>query len=150
MNKPILSLIIVGILTLTLVGCGGGDSDTNTKVITPVPASTTADLEVAPDFNFRIDMDMVLSITEVPQYAGVVNVYYDYEFHDEVNNIYYPDYATKLLSFSPSASTSVDIQVNKNWVNLIVEFVPIEAEGIQMFKKLTLSNDTTISFKFSE
>jgi hypothetical protein len=161
MNKSILSLTVAGVLTLGLVGCGGGgDSSTGTTpppVSTPDPVPTpdpvvvtTAEIEVAADFDFRIDSDMTLSITEVPQSAGIVNVYHAYEHHDETNDIYYPDINSRVLSFYPASTSSVDIQINDNWEYLVVEFVPTEAQGVQMFKKLDLTDDSTISFSFSD
>jgi len=158
MNKFILSLTAVGTLTFTLLGCGGGGDNTTapetiapeTTKPDPTEVTTSADIKVDPGFDFRIDTDMILNITELPQSTGVINVYYDYEFYDEGINVYYPDYTTRILSFYPSATSIVDIQVNKNWKFLIVEFVPTEARGIQMFKKLTLPDDSTIYFKFSE
>jgi hypothetical protein len=160
MNKTLLACTFA----LILGGCGGGSDsggDTTAPAPEPTPAPTpaptpepvpvdTVDLEVDPDFTFRTDMDLTLELTEVPTGTGVINVYHDYDFHDVENEIYYPNYQTRVLTFHPSATTSVVFQVSKNWEHLVVEYVPTDAQGIEMYKKLDLTTDTTLSFKFGD
>ena len=160
MKNNILTTSIAVAFALSLTACGGGGDSASTTpttttpppVVTTPPAEptevNTVDIEVAQDFNFRTDMDLTLTIAQQPAHAGVVNVYHAYEFHDETNDIYYPDYQTRVLSFYPSATDSVEIQVNKNWEHLIVEFIPTTAEGVEKYKKLTLSTDDYLSFQF--
>lgn len=160
MKNNILNASIAVAFALSLTACGGGsDSSTTTTPAPPVvvdpPTSeptevATSELEVSQDFDFRTDMDLTLAITQQPSSAGVVNVYHSYEHHDEVNGIYYPDYQSRVLSFYPSATQSVEIQVSKNWEHLVVEFVPTTAEGSEMYKKLNLSTDNYLSFQFDE
>lgn len=163
MNKSTLSLTLVGTLALVLAGCGGGGDSatgetTNPPVVvdpTPDPTPTepvvtnTVDLVVQQDFDFRTDMDLTLTITEAPDVKGVVNVYHEAEFEDAANNVIVPKYDTRVLSFHPSATGSVEIQVSKNWSHLIVEFIPTEAHGIEMYKKLELTTADTLSFSFN-
>lgn len=143
-------------LALILTGCGGGGGDTGGQTPTPTPTPTptepvvvnTIDVVAEDDFAFRTDMDLTLSLTAIPPGSGVVNVYYDYDFHDVVNDIHYPNYMTRVVSFYPETTTSVLFQVSKNWEHLVVEFVPTNATGTEMYKKLDLSNDTTLEFAF--
>lgn len=163
MKNNILSTSIAVALALSLTACGGGGGSETTSppttttppVVTDPPTDdttevATADLEVSQDFDFRTDMDVTLVITSQPSHQGVVNVYHAYEHHDEANNIYYPDYQTRVLSFYPSATDSVEIQVSKNWEHLVVEFVPTTAEGTEMYKKLELTNSDYLSFSFND
>lgn len=155
-NKTLIFCALASILT----GCGGGGGESSggqtaaTIAPAPPPAPTettlveTAELVVDEEFSFRTDMDLTLILSEVPQGSGVVNVYYDYEFHDVVNDIYYPDYQTRILSFYPQTSTSVEIQVSRNWQHLVVEFAPTTADGLEMYKKLDLSMDPELAFRF--
>lgn len=158
MNKT----LITGALALTLMGCGGGGGGststptTTTPPVTETPTTPTTpvvlkteDLVADSNFDFRIDMDLTLILEQLPQYQGMVNVYYDYEHHDVVNDIYYPNYETRVLSFSPQVTTNIEFQVSKNWQQLVVEFVPTQAEGVEMYKKLDLSNNTTLGFSFN-
>ncbi len=144
-------------LALILTGCGGGGGDTSTgqtPAPTPTPTPTepvvvnTGDLVAEDNFTFRTDIDLTLSLATIPPGSGVVNVYHDYDFHDVVNDIYYPNYLTRVISFHPETTTSVEFQVSKNWEHLVVEFVPTNASGVEMYKKLDLSNETTLEFEF--
>lgn len=161
MKNNILTSSIAVAFALSLTACGGGGSTSTTPttttpppVVTDPPAEpsevATVDIEVSQDFDFRTDMDLTLTIAQVPSHAGVVNVYHGYEHHDQVNNIYYPDYQTRVLSFYPSATDSVEIQVNKNWQHLVVEFIPTTADGTEMYKKLELTSSNYLSFQFDE
>jgi len=164
MNISKLSLTLAGLLSLTLVGCGGGGGESTSNPTTPpvvteptpTPTPTepevvdTVDLEVSQDFDFRTDMDLTLTITEQPEYAGIVNVYHEVEYEDEANGILIPKYETRVLSFYPAATDNVEIQVSKNWTHLIVEFIPTEAQGTEMYKKLELSTDDYLSFSFAD
>lgn len=162
MNKSKLSLALVSTLALVLTGCGGGGGDSSSGgtttppvVVDPTPTPTepvvtnTVDLVVQQDFDFRTDMDLTLTITDVPEYSGVVNVYHDVDFEDAANNILIPKYDTRVLSFYPSATNSVEIQVSKNWSHLVVEFIPTEAAGTEMYKKLELTTAESLSFSFN-
>jgi hypothetical protein len=142
-------------LALILSGCGGGSDSqggtTPAPTPTPTPVPTvvnTADIVASPDFSFRIDMDLTLEITEVPAGKGVVNVYYDFDFHDVATDTYYPKPDTRVLTFHPQATNSVVFQVNKNWDHLVFEYIPTDGTGLEMYKKVDLSTDDMLSFKF--
>lgn len=161
MKNNILTTSIAVAFALSLTACGGGGGSessapttTTPPVVTDPPAEptvvNTVDIEVSQDFDFRTDMDLTLTITQQPSHQGVVNVYHGYEHHDTTNDVYYPDYETRVLSFYPSATDSVVIQVNKNWEHLVVEFIPTTADGVEMYKKLDLSTDDYLSFQFDE
>jgi hypothetical protein len=153
--------LIACALSLIMTGCGGGGSDgaggQSPAIVNPTPAPApttpepvygTIDLVADNDFNFRTDSDLRLILNEKPQGNGVVNVYYDYDYHDVVDDIYYPNYRSRVLTFYPNVTTSVDIQVNKNWQHLIVEFVPTDAYGVEQYRKLDLTIDATLAFQF--
>lgn len=104
---------------------------------------------IDPAFDFRIDRDVTLLLESQPAGKGVVNVYFDYEHYDQNTGTYYPKYDTRVLSFHPSATNKVDIQINKNWQHLIVEFVPTEANGTELYQRVDLSyagNQVAFSF----
>ena len=162
MNNSKLSLTLAGLLSLALVGCGGGGGGETTTTPTPpvvtepTPTPTepevvkTADLEVSQDFDFRTDMDVTLTITELPEYAGIVNVYHDVEYEDEATGVLIPKYETRVISFYPAATDNVEVQVSKNWTHLVVEFIPTEAQGTEMYKKLELTTNNYLSFSFAD
>lgn len=151
---------------LLLGGCGGGDStgEQSSGTVEPTPTTPppttppttttppaplgTIDLVADDNFDFRTDRDLTLVLSENPSARGVVNVYHDYDFYDGVNDIYYPNYQTRILSFYPATTTRVEIQVSKNWQHLIVEFVPTEAQALEMYEKLDLTADNNLAFKF--
>ncbi len=142
-NKTLLACTLAFIVG----GCGGSDSGGETP--TPTPAAiATIDLVVDTNFVFRTDMDLTLELTEVPTGGGVINIYYDYDFHDLESDLYYPNPRTRVLTFHTEATTSVIFQVSKNWGHLVAEFLPTDPQGTEMYKKLDLSTNDQLSFHF--
>ena len=137
-----------------LAGCGGGgDAGEAPVVVAPPPEPpqeetppaeepvNTADVEASDDFDFRTDRDAELSVSGQVPGEGIINVYYGYEFHDTTDNVYYPDYNTRILSFNPQVTTSITIQISRNWDALYVEFVPTEAGLTEQYHKIELDAD---------
>lgn len=155
------SLLALGLL-LALQGCGGGGESggvTTDPVTTETPtgndntdttdtAVNTDELEVSENFDFRTDRDVEVRVGNQAPGTGIVNLYFDSSYHDQQNNIHYPDYATRVLSFDPSATESVVIQVSKNWDALYVEFVPTYPNGQEQYHKLELNAETSVDILF--
>ena len=147
-------LILLG-LALALHGCGGGGDDsggnTTAPVVDPVvtqpqePApENTAELAVPADFDFRTDSDVEISVGSVIPGEGIINIYHDFDYHDQVNDIYYPNYTTRVLSFDPNVTNGLTIQVNRNWSALYVEFVPMSAGIREQYHRIALQSDPLV------
>jgi hypothetical protein len=111
-------------------------------------AGETESLVVESGFDFRTDRNLSLTLTQKPAGKGVVNVYYGYEHHDSITGIYYPDHTTRVLNFNTSSTDNVEFQINKNWQYLIVEYVPIDAQGVEQYKKIDLTSAGSLNFSF--
>lgn len=157
-KRPIMKKQVLIICSaLLLHGCGGGGSDESTSAPTTQPSepttptveeTSTAELEVSANFDFRTDMDMQVSIANQVPGQGMLNIYYESSYHDTLNDIHYPDYSTRVVSFDPTAIDSVTVQVNKNWTALYAEFVPTYSGGQEQYYKIALNgqNDAAIVF----
>ena len=113
-----------------------------------VIAVETEELFVDSTFDFRTDRNLSLTLTQKPAGKGVVNVYYGYDYHDTAKNVYYPDHKTRVLHFNTKATDNVQIQVNKNWQYLIVEYVPTDGQSREQYKKIDLTTADSLYFNF--
>ncbi len=148
MKKLLKNTLIASSCAIVLSACGGG---TPSKVIDDVVVEKpdvnvgTAALVVAQDFNFRVDSDATINVSNAPTMKGIVNVYTSYLHHDETLGKYYPNKSTLLTSFYPESASGATIQLAKDQEYLIVEFVPMTSEGTEIYKKVDLTGESEIN-----
>lgn len=130
------------ILLALLVGCGGGsesssqvpeNNESNTQTAATTESSGNTETNETPDttqlvapqsFDFRVDKDVRILLTDLPQTNGVINIYHGTDFYDEQNDVYYPDGKTLLTSWRPKQTQQIKVNFNKNWQGLLIEWLP--------------------------
>jgi hypothetical protein len=118
-----------------LVACGGGSEEDNeglaSQPINSQPDSST--LLAADIFDFRIDRDIVIVLTNRPNGHGFINVYHGTSHYDSQNNIYYPDGDTFLTSWQPDNIDQISVAFNKNWSGLLFEWQPSTGQARELY-----------------
>ncbi len=159
-----LTNFITHIIFLTLlVGCGGGsesssqapeNNESNTQT-TDSSGNTetnetldTTQLVAPQSFDFRVDKDVRISFTDLPQTNGVINIYHGTDFYDEQNDIYYPDGKTLLTSWRPKQTKQINVSFNRNWQGLLIEWLPqtgFEKEQYLFFPASQINEELLLS-----
>ena len=159
-----LTNFITHIIFLTLlVGCGGGsesssqapeNNESNTQT-TDSSGNTetnetldTTQLVAPQSFDFRVDKDVRIFFTDLPQANGVINIYHGTDFYDEQNDIYYPDGKTLLTSWRPKQTKQINVSFNRNWQWLLIEWLPqtgFEKEQYLFFPASQINEELLLS-----
>jgi len=142
MNSPltVATIITTLVLCLTLSACGKPIILEENETV-ELPITRTKDLVVSPDFDFRLDKTVTVTISQFPSDVGKVNIYNQYEYHDVELNRYYPDYATLIASYIASSETPYLVQIDKDLKQLVLEWLPMDGKSDEQYLKLDLSNE---------
>ena len=159
-----LTNFITHIIFITLlVGCGGGsesssqapeNNESNTQTTDSIGNTetnetlVTTQLVAPQSFDFRVDKDVRIFFTDLPQTNGVINIYHGTDFYDEQNDIYYPDGKTLITSWRPKQTKQINVSFNRNWQGLLIEWLPqtgFEKEQYLFFPASQINEELLLS-----
>ena len=159
MKKLITSTLPVLVILINSSGCGGSSENTqeppeviadNSTVATVQESKepSTQDLVAEPDFDFRTDMQVEVTVSGLKSETGKIVFYHGVGFYDEMTNIFYPAYENRLASMFALNDTSQSMQVDGNWEYLTVEWLPMDASMSEVYKVIKLTGDKSYILSF--
>lgn len=158
------------IVTVGLYACGGGGEETSpapaatapaTVTAAPAPATTspspapvaepplaTSELVAPADFDFRVDRDVQVNLSNGQNIQGVINVYHATAFYDDSLDKHYPDYNSLVASWRVSAGEQYTLMLNSNWQSVLFEWVPESPTALEQnfyFKQSEVAQTITLN-----
>ncbi len=169
-NKTLMMLLCT--FLITACGAGSGEDEDDTPVASsvsgtsnptsqPVSATngsatngasgqgdepTTVDLDADSGFDFRVSGEFQLNFLSVPVDSGALTIY-----HGRVDNGQDGisiDYLTRLTSVRPVEGTTISLEVNDNWTELLFHWVPEGPEADTVFATKFLPNQSSYDISF--
>ena len=165
-NKTLMMLLCTFLITACGAGSGEDEdassaSGTSNPTSQPVSATngsatngasgqgdepTTVDLDADSGFDFRVSGEFQLNFLSVPVDSGALTIY-----HGRVDNGQDGisiDYLTRLTSVRPVEGTTISLEVNDNWTELLFHWVPEGPEADTVFATKFLPNQSSYDISF--
>ncbi|MGR5284904.1 hypothetical protein ACP3V5_06270 [Vibrio maritimus] len=137
---------------LLLVGCGGGGGGGETSNSTPPKSTPPAEpeqqaLSAEQDFQFRVDHEIILSLSAPAQQKGSFQVYTRILAEDPNSEMFMVDPSSVVASL-PHSVESYHLMVNDNWNELLVEWQPRDGNQSQQLQRVSLNGQNQYAIQF--
>ncbi len=96
------------------------------------------DLVANNDFDFKINREIQLIVTNADTSKGVLSIYKSRDVSISTNQIF-ADPMSRITSVISTAQTYVNLWVNDNWSEIIIVWVPESANGLEIVKVVKLN-----------
>lgn len=123
MKYTITFISIVSISLLT--ACGGGGDGGKSNPVAAVPASSE-DIVAQRDFSFDIGKKITLSVNYAGATKGALHIYSEAAFTKD-NGEVIAEPTSRMTTIYPDLTDVVELEVNGNWPNLYVRWVPMSS-----------------------
>ncbi len=117
-------------LSSSVVGCGGegGGGSASAPAVPSVQAiEDTVDIVAAPDFSFDIGKKITVSMDYAGVTDGALHLYVE-AAHTMDNGEIIADPTSRITTLYPTRVDTVELEVNGNWSQLYVQWVPMSAQ----------------------
>lgn len=157
------------VFSILLTACGGGDGDeggsisvggsnsggtsagtsaTGSEAVASTQIENTSDIVAARDFSFDVGEKIMLTIQQSSSTKGVIYIYERIEHTFEDGSVA-PDPLSHVTTIYPSQTPTIELEVNTNWENLYLQWVPMSSSETEQTWTLPLnesSNSYLLSF----
>ena len=110
---------------------------------------SSQDLVAAPNFDFRTDQAITVSVKDLPNESGKLVFYHGSGFYSESTDTHYPNYDKRIGSMFAVNDNSMVLQVDGSWNMLTVEWLPMNAEFSEVYKSITLTGESNYLIEFN-
>ncbi len=140
--KKIISILLI----MFLAGCSEKESADTTAVINTIDSSVTLntrDLVADKSFDFKINREIKLIVTNADTSKGVLTVYKNRDI-SELSDQVFADPMSRITSVISIAQTTVDLMINDNWNEIVIAWVPESANSLEIVKVVKLNPEISI------
>ena len=133
-------------LLLFLAGCSEKENAGTTGAVNTIDSNVTLytrDLVADKNFDFKINREIKLVVTNADTTKGVLTVYKDRDVSARSDQVFV-DPMSRITSVISSGQTTVDLMVNDNWSEVIIAWVPESASSLEIVKVVKLNPEISI------
>ena len=134
--KKIMSMMLI----MFLAGCSEKENAGTTGAVNTID---TGDLVADKNFDFKINREIKLVVTNADTSKGVLTVYKNRAVSEQ-SDLVFADPMSRITSVISSAQTTVDLMVNDNWNEIVIAWVPESANSLEIVKVVKLNPEISI------